>query len=108
MDARSLEVTLSPRHYQLLQQMAREVGKTPEALSREILEQAVQKTEEAAPQREAVRRALGAAGRTQTLSPGLSKRIIQGVTLQEVQDSLAEAGGKPLSEIVIEQRGPRP
>jgi hypothetical protein len=58
-------------------------------------------------EREAIRRILQAAGRLGALGPGLRQRIIPGVTLKEVQESLARAGGKPLSEIILEQRGPR-
>jgi hypothetical protein len=109
MNTREVIIKLSPRHYQLLQGIALKMGKAPETLSREILEQALQQTTmEPPPDREAVRLVLRAAGRAQSLSPALRQRIIPGVTLEEVQESLAQAGGKPLSEIILEQRGPRP
>lgn len=41
------------------------------------------------------------------LSDDLKAKIIPGVTHEEVRQMLAKAGGKPLSEIVIEQRGPK-
>ena len=54
-----------------------------------------------------VREALQSTGRLRELSPHLEQKIIPGVTLQQVRESLARAAGKPLSEIVIEQRGPK-
>jgi hypothetical protein len=109
MHARPIVIELSPRSYRLLEKAAHDTGKAPEVLSREILEEALQRTETGTqPKREAVRQVLRAAGRIHTLSPTLRHRIIPGVTLEEVQESLAHAGGKPLSEIILEQRGSRP
>lgn len=54
-----------------------------------------------------VRESLQSAGLLRTLSPHLQQKIIPGVTLEQVRESLRKAGGKPLSEIIIEQRGPR-
>ena len=54
-----------------------------------------------------VRDALQSAGLLRPLSPHLQQKIIPGVTLEQVRESLHRAGGKPLSEIIIEQRGPR-
>lgn len=41
------------------------------------------------------------------LGPDLLKLANPAVSLAEVQESLARAGGTPLSEIVLEQRGPK-
>jgi hypothetical protein len=57
--------------------------------------------------REKVRRALRAAGLLTELSDGLRARIDSTVRLEDVESSLARAGGKTLSEIVLEQRGPK-
>ena|SRR3990172_12026219 len=53
-----------------------------------------------------VRQVLQDAGLLTTLSPHLEAKIVPGVTLEAVRQSLARAGGKPLSELIIEQRGP--
>jgi len=100
----TLIVELSPRAYQALQERARKLGKPPQTLSREILEQALQ--EEAQPPR-TTREILQALGRLRPLGPDLRRRIIPGVTIEEVRRSLAKAQGPSLSEIVLEQRGPK-
>ena len=54
-----------------------------------------------------MRQALRAAGLLVELSPTLRARIDPTVRQEDVEASLARAGGKPLSEIVLEQRGPK-
>ena len=59
-------------------------------------------------EREQFTEALRAAGMLTELGPEMKKRAEQcTVTLEEVRASLDRAGGKPLSEIIIEQRGPK-
>jgi len=93
--------------YHRLQTLARQAGKTPESLTREIVERALEE-----PQSPTLctpptaREILEAAGRVRPLSPALRKRIIPGVTLEEVQAALDKAGGPPLSEIILRQREP--
>jgi hypothetical protein len=41
------------------------------------------------------------------LGPELSARADPTISLEEVRASLDRAGGKPLSEIILEQRGPK-
>ena len=53
-----------------------------------------------------VREALQDAGLLTELSPHLKAKILPGVTLDAVRQSLARATGKPLSELIIELRGP--
>ncbi|MDO8670952.1 MAG: hypothetical protein Q7O66_05915 [Dehalococcoidia bacterium] len=50
------------------------------------------------------REVLQASGRLRPLSETLRRKIIPGVTLDEVRASLAKAGGPPLSEILLRQR----
>ena len=57
--------------------------------------------------RKTAREILRDAGLLYEMSPELPARIIPGVTLEEVQASLARAGGPSLSEIKAEQRGPK-
>jgi plasmid stability protein len=121
-------VELSPAIYQQLRQRAQEAGKSPEALSRELLGAALQsqpardvgkppaalspeppertQVPEAPPVRSA-REILRQSGMLSELSPYLQSKIIPGVTLEEVQEALTQAGGPPLSDIIIEQRGPK-
>ena len=54
-----------------------------------------------------IRDYLEEAGLIVKMNESLRKRIRYDVTLDEVIDILAEAGGPSLSEIVDEQRGPR-
>jgi predicted transcriptional regulator len=61
-------------------------------------------------ERERARAALRAAGLLleDPLGPALRQRVEQAsVTLDEVSADLERAGGRPLSEIILEQRGPK-
>lgn len=59
-------------------------------------------------ERERTREVLRAAGLLAELSPALRKRAESStVTLEEVSAALERAGGKSLSAIVLEQRGPK-
>ncbi len=98
----TLIIELSTTIYDQLRQRARQTGKAPEALSREILEDALR--EKATPQK-TTRDILRAAGRLRPLGEALRHKIIPGVTLDEVRASLSKAEGPPLSEIVLAQRG---
>lgn len=42
-----------------------------------------------------------------TLGPAMQRRSLEQVSLDDVRAALGRAAGKPLSEIIIEQRGPR-
>ena len=101
----TLTLTLPLDLRRRLQQKARETGKQPERLALEILEQVLSPESPITP-RSSIE-VFASLGRLSSLSPQLQKRIIPGVTLKEVQDALSKAKGKPLSEIIIEQRGPR-
>jgi plasmid stability protein len=117
-------VELPAESYEQLTQRAAAAGKTPEALSRDILEAALVASAPAAtataeapdtppPATEpageppTAREILKAAGHLVELSPELRSLIIPGVTLEEVQEALTRAGGPSLSDIIIEQRGPK-
>ena len=114
MTEKEIVLRLPSTRYRRLQEWAGRVGKTPELLSREIVEQALQQHALPpagvvlnAPPLRTARQILQAAGRVRSLSPALQQRIIPGVTLEEVRASLARAGGQSLSEIILEQRGPK-
>jgi plasmid stability protein len=101
----TLVVKLSPEAYQALRERAARENKSVEALSSEVLEKALAEGSDGAL---TVRAMLEAAGRVASLGPGLRQRIIPGVSLKEVRESLASAGGPSLSEIILEQRGSKP
>lgn len=52
-----------------------------------------------------VRQVLGAAGRLRPLGRRLEESIRAGATLEETRRAFEQAGGEPLSQIIIEQRG---
>jgi hypothetical protein len=108
MAEKEITVRLSLIPYHRLQELAKEAGKTPELLTREIVEGALrERTSPAHPTPGTAREILEAAGRVRSLSPSLRERIIPGVTLEEVRTALDEAGGLPLSAIILRQREPR-
>lgn len=98
-------VELPPETYKRLQEEARRTGKTPELLTREFLETSLRAREIGG--QKTTREVLRAADRVRPLSESLRRKIIPGVTLEEVRASLTNAAGPPLSEIVLIQRGPK-
>lgn len=90
--------------YQRLEEQARRAGKPPETFTRELLEAALEAHEVARPK--TAREILQASGRARPLSETLRRKIIPGVTLEEVRTALGRAAGPSLSEIILEQRGP--
>lgn len=101
----TMRIDLSPETYKRLEEQAQRVGKALEALTCELLEMALQACEEARPR--TAREALQAVGRVRPLSADLRCKIIPGVSLDEVRMALSQAAGPSLSEIILEQRGPK-
>lgn len=99
----TIVINVPQETYRRLQEEARKAGKAPEVLTRELLEMSLQAREEA--QQRTTRGVLQASGRVRPLGETLRRKIIPGVTLDEVRASLTKAGGSPLSEIVLTQRG---
>jgi predicted DNA-binding protein len=89
-----------------LEEQAHKVGKSTEIYVREIVESALHVREQNQPK--TAREVLVALGRVQPLSERLRRKIIPGVTLDEVRAALTQANGSPLSQIILEQRGPKP
>lgn len=102
----TIVIDLPSETYKQLEEQARRAGKALEALTRELLEAALQTQEEARPR--TPREVLQALGRVRPLSETLRCKIIPGVTLDEVRMVLTQAAGPSLSEIILEQRGPKP
>jgi hypothetical protein len=98
---KEITVRLPPTPYHHLQELARQAGKSPESLTQEIVERALEETmSPASSTSRTARQILEATGRLRSLSPSLLQRIIPGVTLEEVRASLDKAGGPSLSEII--------
>ena len=98
-------IDLPAETYKRLEDQARRAGKPPEAFTREVLELALQAREQVQPR--TARDVLTAMGRVRPLSETLRRKIIPGVTLDEVRAALTGASGPSLSEIILRQRGPK-
>jgi predicted DNA-binding protein len=99
----TIMIDLPTETYKRLQYQARRAGKPPEIFMRDVLESALQVSEQASPT--TTREVLAAMGRIRLLSPTLRRKIIPGVTLEEVRAALTRANDPPLSELILEQRG---
>lgn len=101
----TLTVDLPAHLYQRLQAEAARVGQPIEQLVETYIAAGlVQRQSE----RERAREVLRAAGLLAEPSAEMKVRAAQTtMTLAEVQAALDRVGGKPLSEIIIEQRGPK-
>ncbi|MDP2937082.1 MAG: hypothetical protein Q8O86_11400 [Dehalococcoidia bacterium] len=99
----TIVINVPQETYRRLQEEARKAGKAPEVLTRELLEISLQAREES--RQRTARGILQASERARPLGERLRNKIIPGVTLDEVRESLTKAGGPPLSEIVLTQRG---
>jgi len=101
----TLKLELSHERHERLRAEAERLGKPEEDLAREWL------AERITPlmcERERATEALRAAGLLTELSPEEKKRAARSkATIEEVQAAFARSKGKPLSEIVLEQRGPK-
>lgn len=104
----TLTLELAPEAYRRLYEEAHRQGKSPQLVAQEwLIERLVPLRSAPHSNREQVRLALHAAGLLVELSPNLRLRADPTLYLEDVEASLARAGGKPLSEIVLEQRGPK-
>jgi hypothetical protein len=101
----AVRIDISQETYERLEEQARRAGKTPESFTRELVETALDAQVQAQPK--TTLEALQAAGRIRPLSDDMRRRIIPGVTLNEVRAAMTEAAGSSLSEIILEQRGPK-
>src|SRR5690348_10628467 len=102
----TLTIELPSEVYQRLREAAAQQGKPVEELAEAWIAERV--TPAPQTERERAREVLRAAGLLTELGPELKRRAAQATaTLEEIQAAFARAGGKPLSEIVIEQRGPK-
>jgi hypothetical protein len=103
----AVTIELPPDLYERLSREAEQAERPVEALIEEWL---ARHFPPPAPADERARRreVLRAAGLLTELGPELKQRAARATaSLEEIQATFARAGGKPLSEIVIEQRGPK-
>ncbi len=104
----ALTVELSPDLYRRLRWEASHAGKSARLMAQEWLaERLAAEPSPAFDERERVTQLLRAAGMLAELGPELRARADPTISLEEVCASLDRAGGKPLSEIILEQRGPK-
>lgn len=102
-----LTLELSSEQYERLRAEAGRLGKPEEELAREWVAERLEKPEPKS-ERERAREALRNAGLLAEPTPEMKKRASRSkATLEEVRAALDRAGGKPLSEIILEQRGPK-
>ena len=102
----TLTLDLPPDVYQRLHAEAKRLGKPAETVVRDVL------AEHLAPapmsERERAREVLRAAGLLAEPSEEMKKLAAQStLTLEEARLILDRAGGKPLSEVILEMRGPK-
>jgi len=103
-------VELTSDLYSRLQREAERLGQPPEKMAQEILMERLEvlPAATAKSERERVREALQAAGMLAELSPQEKQLAAQStMSLEEVRRVLDRSEGKPLSEIVLEMRGPK-
>jgi hypothetical protein len=103
MGLNTIAVHLPQEIYRRVARQAGKMGKAPDEWTREVIESALRTGESPRPQ--TTTEVLQAAGRVRPLSEALRRKIIPGVTLDEVRNALSKAAGPSLSEIIVKQRG---
>lgn len=102
-----LTLELEPELYEYLRQEASRLGNSIEKTAEIILYQRLTIPAPATEKARAIE-ALRKAGLLTELGPEMQKRAAQAnLSLEEVRAALDASEGKPLSEIIIEMRGPK-
>ena len=103
-----LTLDLSPDLYERLSAEAERLGKPVATVAQEWLAERLPPPSTPLTDRDRATEALRAAGLLVEPTPEeIAWAEAQTVTLEEVSAALDRAGGKPLSEIVLEMRGPK-
>lgn len=104
-----LTLELPPHLYERLRRHATTLGKTPEQAAERLLDWGLTEAPAGPTQeREQVTQALRAAGLLTTLTLDEKRKADATMaTGSDVRAALDRAGGKPLSEVIIEMRGPK-
>ena len=101
-----LTLDLPPDLYERLRAEAERVGQPPAAVAQAWLAERLPETPRSG--RERGRALLLAAGLLAEPGPEMQRRAARSTaTIEEVRAALDRAGGKPLSQEVLEMRGPR-
>lgn len=104
----TLTLELTPTVYQRPHEEADRLGKPAQVVAQELLtERLAALTVASNDEWEQVRRVLQEAGLLTELGPELRKLADPTISLEEVRASLDRVKGQSLSEIVLEQRGPK-
>jgi hypothetical protein len=105
----TLTIELPPKSYDRLQIEAERLGESAQEVVQEwVLERIGDLGPAPNGDREQVREVLRSAGLLAELGPEMSQRAERStMTLEEVRAALDRAGGKPLSEVILEMRGPK-
>ncbi len=105
----TLTLELPPELYERLRLTADQLGTSVEAVAQAWLaERLASQHPTPVSDRERARAALHAAGLLTELGPEGKERAARSTaTLEEVSAALDRAGGKPLSELILEMRGPK-
>lgn len=96
----NLTIEIPTEIYGRLEKRSQQLGKTLERYLYELIEKALIDQEQPS-----TRDVLQAAGRIRPLSDELRRKIIPGITLDEVHSIMAKSPKPELSEIILEQRG---
>ena len=102
----TIVIDVSPQTRERLEEQARQADKTVEALTRELVETALATYQTDRPS--TARAVLRTAARVRSLGETLRRKIIPDVSLEEVRQALSQAAGPALSDLILEQRGPKP
>jgi len=104
----TLAIELPLETCQRRQERARRASKPPESLIQDLVEKALREERMGKELGESAPEILEASGRARSLGEALRRGVIPGVTPpEEVRSALSRAGGPSLSELVLEQRGPK-
>jgi hypothetical protein len=104
----TLRMELPPDVYRRLLKEARHLGKSPQDVAQEwVVERLMTRSGSGNDGRQKVREALQEAGLLSELSPNLRRLADPAVRLEDVKAALERAEGKALSEIILDQRGPK-
>jgi hypothetical protein len=102
----TLTIELSDEILAQLQTDAKQQGKVAEVVAQELITQQLEaKQVSKMSDRDLARKLLKDGGKLSTLHPDLLKLANSAISIEEIRDALSR-DGKPMSEIVIEQRGP--
>ncbi len=104
----TLHMELPPDVYRRLLREARRLGKSPQDVAQEwVVERLMTRSGSVNDGRQKVRQALQEAGLLSELSPNLQRLVDPTVRLEDVKAALERTEGKALSEIILDQRGPK-